>query len=78
MYNTALKGLQVKIWSKFKVGQGHVVAQLGHIIHQSMRLDKKTLWQQFHVSIYFWSQVIGKKTVGDLEWPQMTFRGVSD
>ena len=40
-------------------------------------LTRGTQWHQFHVSIPFWSQVIGIKKVGDLRWPQVTFKGVS-
>ena len=67
-----LKG-QGQIWPQFKVGQGHVVTQVGHIIYQSMRLyETNALESQSHVSISFWSQVIGKKmlvTSSDLRWP---------
>ena len=44
-------------------GQGHGVTQ---VAYESMRIDETNTFRSLHLSSSSQSQVIGKKTVGDL------------
>ena len=71
MYSMTFEGQGQNLTS----GQGHVVTQVGHLAYVSMRLDERNTMRPLSRLYLFWIKNYSQKTVGDLRWPQMTFKG---
>ena len=65
------------IRARVKVMMGHKVSWLGQITHQSMRLGDNNAMAPI-LCLYLYLLQVVKKKVGELVWPQMTFRGTSE
>ena len=77
IYKMTLK-VKVKVWPQVKSGQGHVMTEMGHIAYHSIRLAKTNVLTPVPRLYLFLIKSYWQMTVGDLGWPQMTFRGVGN
>ena len=69
---------KVKVWPQVKSGQGHVMTEMGHIAYQSIRLAETNVLTTIPRLYLFFIKSYFQMTVGDLGWPQMTFRVVGN
>ena len=75
IYNVTLKG-QGQIWPHVKVG--HEVTQVGHIIYQPTRIYETNALTSISRLYLLLIASYWQKKAGDLEWPHLTFKRVSD
>ena len=68
--------VKVKVWPQVKLGQSHVMTEMGHIAYHSIRLAKANVLTPIPRLYLFLIKRYWQMTVGDLGWPQMTFGGV--
>ena len=68
--------VKVKVWPQVKSGQGHVMTEMGHIAYYWICLAKTNVLTP--IPRLFLIKSYWQMTVGDLGWPQMTFRGVGN